>query len=168
MITLTVFVFGSADGASKMLDLIKELSNDEAIIVKDLAMVIWETGSEHPKTKQVNEKFSEATLSDAFWGLFFSKLFFIPSFGMGVAAAMGSLDGKFSDYGISRTFTKQVQHQVKEGSSALFSIASDKELKGVTDLAISKVFIFEIISNSLSKEGVERLQNDFGVSVESE
>jgi uncharacterized membrane protein len=168
LISLTAIVFGSPDGAPNMLDLIEELSNNEAIIIEDLAMVIWEAGSKHPKTKQINERIAQITLSDAFWGLLFSKIFFVPSFGMGVAAAMGSLDGKFSGYGISRTFTKQVQNQVKEGSSALFSIASDKDVKGVTDLAKSKGFVFQIISTNLSKEGLERLQNDFGVSVKSE
>ena len=122
LITLTAFIFDIHEGAQKMLDLIEEISINDPITLEDLAMVTWEPGVKNPKTKQTNGPISNGALSGAFWGLLFSRIFFIPSFGMAVGAAMGSLDGKFAAYGISNRFSNSVGEQVSEGTLSLIHI----------------------------------------------
>jgi uncharacterized membrane protein len=51
-------------------------------------------------------------------GLLFGLLFFIPVFGMAVAAGLGALMGKLTRTGIDRAFRHQVGDLVKPGTSA--------------------------------------------------
>jgi uncharacterized membrane protein len=82
---------------------------------------------------------------------------------MAVGAAMGALAGKFSDYGISKTFIKDVGEKVTEGTSALFLMTSDVVIDKVSEAVRQKGWEFEIISTSLSKEQEQQLRLDFGV-----
>ena len=52
-------------------------------------------------------------------GLLFGLLFFIPVFGMAVAAGLGALIGKLTRTGIDRAFRHQVRDLVKPGTSLL-------------------------------------------------
>lgn len=163
MESMTVFKFNSADGAQKMLNLVMVFSSQELITMDDAAIVTWPQGNKRPKTKYLNDLTGAGALGGAFWGLLFGLLFFIPFFGMAVGAAMGALAGKFSDYGISKTFIKDVGEKVTEGTSALFLMTSDVVIDKVSEAVRQKGWEFEIISTSLSKEQEQQLRLDFGV-----
>jgi uncharacterized membrane protein len=159
---MTVFKFDTADGAQKMLNLVMVLSSQELITLDDAAIVTWLQGNKRPKTKYLNDLTGAGALGGAFWGLLFGLIFFIPFFGMAVGAAMGALAGKFSDYGISKTFIKDVGEKVTEGTSALFLMASDVVIDRVSEAVRQKGWEFEIISTNLSKEQEQQLRLDFG------
>ena len=95
--------------------------------------------------------------------MLFGLIFFVPFFGMAVAAAMGALAGKFLDYGIDNNFSKSVGQKVTEGTSALFLMTSGAVTDKVTEAVKAKSWKFEIISTNLSKEQEEQLSSDFGV-----
>jgi uncharacterized membrane protein len=163
MESMTVYKFDTSDGAEKMLGLVMVLSSQDLITLDDVAIVTWPQGNKRPKTKSLHDLTGAGALGGAFWGLLFGLIFFIPFFGMAVGAAMGALAGKFSDYGISKTFIKDVGEKVTEGTSALFLMTSDVVIDKVSEAVRQKGWEFEIISTSLSKEQEQQLRLDFGV-----
>ena len=162
MATITTFKFDTADGADKMLDLVKGLSKQQLITLEDAATVSWPVGKKKPKTRQLADLTGEGALSGAFWGMLFGLIFFVPFFGMAIGAVMGALSGKFSDYGIDDEFIGKVREKVIEGSSALFLMTSQVVLDKVTDAVKEKGWHFELISSNLTKEQENKLRQDFG------
>ena len=159
MTTLTVLKFQTADGAEKALDVIKSLSKQQLITLKDAAIVTWPEGAKKPKTKQLANLAGAGALDGAFWGMLFGLIFFMPFFGMAIGAAMGALAGKFADYGIDDDFIKSVQGQVTEGTSALFLMTSDAVLDKVADAM--KEMDFDIIASNLTEEQEKELREAF-------
>jgi uncharacterized membrane protein len=159
MATLTVLKFNTPEGAGQMLQRIQDLQKKQLIKVQDAAIVSWPVGKKSPKTKQLASMTGVGALGGAFWGLLFGLLFFVPIFGLAVGAAMGALAGKFSDYGISDEFIRQVRSQVTEGTSALFLLTSDAVQDKVAE-ALRGVQ-FELIASNLTKEQEEQLRSTF-------
>jgi len=164
MTNIVAFRFDAPDGAGQMLELVQQLTVGQSIGVEDAAMVTWLSGEKKPRTKHVDELNSADALGGSFWGLLFGQIFFVPSLGMAVAAAMGALAGKFSTYGIDRRFTKGVGEQVVEGTSALFLITSQTVVDRFSTAARQKGWIFEIISTHLTPEQEQALRQDFAVA----
>ena len=74
---------------------------------------------------------------------------------------MGSLSGKFSDYGISTSFMNDIADKVTQGTSALILMVDEAEIYGVIQTAKQKELSFEIITTILSSEEEQQLQHDF-------
>lgn len=163
MSTITVCKFDTPDGAEKMLDLVKGLTQAQLITLEDAATVSWPKGKKKPKTRQLANLTGAGALGGAFWGMLFGLIFFVPFFGMAVGAAMGALSGKFSDYGIDDSFIKSVSEKVTEGTSALFMMTSKVVLDKVIGAVKEKGWEFELISSNLTKEQEQQLREDFGV-----
>ena len=125
MATLTVWKFGSADGADAAIGTLQGLASKELIKVHDAATVRWEEGKKKPKTRQLQDLTSEKAFGGAFWGLLFGLIFFVPLLGMAVGAATGAFSGMLSDAGIDDGFIDRVRQQVTPGTSALFVLSSD-------------------------------------------
>ena len=164
MTSIVAFRFGTPDGAGHMLELVQDLARGQSISVEDAAVVTWSPGERKPRTRHVGELTGACALGGSFWGLLFGQIFFVPSLGMAVAAAMGALGGKFSTYGIDRRFTKGVGEQVVEGTSALFLIASQTVVDRFSTAARQKGWIFEITSTHLTPEQEQALRQDFAVA----
>src|SRR3954451_4278560 len=161
MATLTAFKFDTADGASGMLNILKEAQTEELIQIQDAAIVTWPVGKKKPQTKQMNSMAGIGALDGAFWGLLFGLIFFVPIFGLAIGAAFGGLAGKMTDYGISDDFINKVRSQVTEGTSAIFLLTSG----GVVDRLAEKLQgrHFELISSNLSEEQEAGLRDAFQV-----
>ena len=160
MNTLTVFKFGTPEGALEMLNNVYKMQNEELITVVDAATVSWPEDRNAPKTKQAVNLTGAGAMDGAFWGMLFGLLFFVPGFGLAVGAAMGALTGHFADYGIDDAFIKRVRDEVEPGTSALFLMTTNavvdrvvEELKGMD---------FELVSTNLTKEQDEELRRAFG------
>ena len=159
MATLTVLKFDNPQGAEHVLEKLQMLQNDGFIKIEDAAMVSWPVGTKKPKTRQLENLVGKGALHNAFWGLLFGMIFFVPILGMAVGAAVGAMAGKMADYGISDEFIEETRSQVTEGTSALFLLTSDavkdkvaEELKGEQ---------FELIASNLTKEQEEQLMAAF-------
>ncbi|MGD9092720.1 MAG: DUF1269 domain-containing protein [Anaerolineales bacterium] len=162
--TIIVYKFDLPDGAEKMLNLVKVLSNQRSIHVDDLAIVTWPHGAKKPRTEHLHDMVGGEALGGAFWGMLFGLIFFIPFFGMAVCAAMGALVGKFSDYGIDKEFIRSVSDKVTEGTSALFFMSRDGALDQLSDAIKKQGWQLEIITTNLSKEQEQLLRQDFGTT----
>jgi uncharacterized membrane protein len=162
MATITVLKFETPQGAGEMLDLLKSLTKQRLITVRDAATVVWEKGKKKPKTKQLVGLAGLGALDGAFWGMLFGLIFFVPFFGMAIGAAMGALAGKFSDYGIDDDFIKSVRDKVTEGTSALFLMTSDAVMDKVVAAVKEAGPKFELVTSNLSNEQEEELHAAFG------
>ena len=161
MTTIAVFCFDTPGGAKEMLALVEELLARESLWLKDAAIVLWPEGKEKPNIEYLDELSNGEGLGTAFWGLLLSRIFIIPSFGVAVGAALGSLSGKFSDYGISISFMNDIADNVTQGTSALILMVDGAEIYGVIQTAKQKELSFEIITTILSSEEEQQLQHDF-------
>jgi uncharacterized membrane protein len=160
MTTISGFKFESADGAEKMVNLVKSLDKQQLIALLDAASVTWPEGKK-PKTKHLGDMTGEGALGGAFWGMLFGFIFFVPFFGMAVGAAMGALVGHFSNYGIDKDFIKAARDKVTEGTSAVFLMTSDAVTDKVTDAIKDSGLEFELFYTNLSNEQEEQLRQDF-------
>jgi len=161
MATISAFKFDTADGAGQMLELVQDLASGQSISVEDAAVVTWSPGERKPRTRHVGELTGACALGGAFWGLLLAQIFFVPSLGMAVAAAMGALAGKLSTYGIDRRFVQSVSEKVVEGTSALFLMTSRAVVDRIADAASQKGWAFELISTNLTPEQAQALRQDF-------
>lgn len=168
MSALTAYKFDTSDGANKMLDLIKNLSNQQLVTLDDAAIVTWPKGKKKPKTKHLDDMAGAGALGGAFWGMLFGLLFFMPFMGMAVGAAMGAVVGHFSNYGIDKDFIKQVSAQVTEGTSALFLLTENAVVDRVSDAVKKSGLKFTIISTNLTDAQEAQLKADFGVGADDQ
>lgn len=145
-----------------MLNILEDLCTGSGIILKDSAILVWSLGRRRPETQHLNGMTNPKALSGAFWGILFGMLFFIPDFGMAVAAAMGSLAGKYSDYGFDRSYINRIRDSISEGTSALFVMTSEAVLERITAEVKQRGTQFGIISTNLSDAEEQKLNEDFG------
>jgi len=164
MSTLTVWKFGTVDGAEKALAKLEDLQKQQLIQVLDAAIVSWPQGRNKPKTYQALNTVGAGALGGAFWGMLFGLIFFVPIFGMLVGAAAGALSGKFTDYGINDDFIKDLQSKVTEGTSALFLLTGQVTVDKV-EAAFTAEEKGELIHPNLSAEQEAKLREDFGAEV---
>ena len=159
MATLTVWKFGTAEGAENAQNTLKDLSREQLIKIHDAAVVSWPQGKKKPSTKQLTGLAGAGALGGAFWGLLFGLIFFIPLLGAAIGAAMGALSGSLTDVGIDDSFIKRVRDDVTPGTSALFLLSSD----AVVD-RLQQAFTgthAELVSTNLSKEQEDALREAF-------
>ena len=161
MTTITGFKFDTAAGAAEMVILVNDPVNQQLITLQDAAIVTWPEGKKHPMTRHLVGLAGEDALDDAFWGLLFGLIFFVPSLGMAFSSAMGSLVGHFSKYGIDRGFIKLVQEEVTEGTSVLFLVINEAVPDGVIKLIEESGLNVELFFTNLSEEQETRLRGDF-------
>lgn len=66
MATLTVFKFGTPDGAAQALGSLEELQKQQLLTILDAAIVTWPVGKKKPKTRQMFSTAAAGALSGAF------------------------------------------------------------------------------------------------------
>jgi len=157
--TLTVWKYDTAEGAGEAAQLLKQLSQQDLIHIRDAAIVSWPLDKKRPKTHQLDNVAAGGALGGAFWGLLFGLLFFIPFIGLAVGAATGALAGSLVDVGINDDFINSVKEEVVPGTSALFLMSSDVVMDKVHDAFASGHPT--LIRTNLSNEQEDRLRSAF-------
>ena len=159
MSALTVWKFGTPNGADAALEKLRLLQQQNLIMVQDAAVVSWEEGKNKPKTRELHDTRLGGALGGGFWGLLFGLIFFVPLLGLAIGAAAGALAGSLADVGISDSFIKSVRNQVTPGTSALFLLSSDAVFDRVrSEFADTEA---ELISTNMSQEQESRLRAAF-------
>src|SRR6478752_6454700 len=128
MATLAVWQLDSAGDASRSAGLLELLDRDDLLVIRDAAVVEWESGDRRPRTRRV-----AGELGTGFWGLLFGLVFFVPLLGAAIGATTGALAGALADVGIDDHFINRVRDQVTPGTSALFLLTSDSDVGHVHD-----------------------------------
>ncbi|MFI6677535.1 DUF1269 domain-containing protein [Kribbella sp. NPDC050470] len=125
MATLTVWKFGTWNGANQAIGTLEGLAKQGLIKVHDAASVSWQPEARRPKTRQVRNLTGVGAIGGMFWGMLFGMIFLMPFAGAAIGAASGAIAGSLVDVGISDDFIKSVRDQVTPGTSALFLLSSD-------------------------------------------
>jgi uncharacterized membrane protein len=165
MAALTVWRFGTADGAEKALSTLERLQKEELIRVVDAAVVTWPEGSKKPRTRQLHNLAGAGALGGMFWGMLFGLIFFIPLLGAAIGAAVGAVTGSLADVGIDDDFIKRVREKVTPGTSALFALTTDAVIDRVA--AEFRGTQAELISTNLSADQEAALRHAFEGSEET-
>jgi uncharacterized membrane protein len=160
MTTLTVWRFGSPDGADRAANILSRLTQDNLITVHDAATVSWRPNTKKPKTRQLHSITGTGALGGAFWGMLFGLIFFIPLLGAAVGAAVGALTGMLTDVGISDDLIRRLRNDIVPGTSALFILSSDAVLDKIrTSFEQERP---ELMFTNLSAAEEDRLRETFG------
>ena len=158
--TLTVWKYGTPEGAEEALGVLEQLKKEQLIEIHDAAVVSWPPDKKKPKTKELNSLTGAGAMGGAFWGLLFGLIFFVPLLGMALGAAIGGLTGSLTDVGIDDNFIKKVRDEVTPGTSALFLMTSGAVMDKVLDRFEGRDKP-ELIQTNLSEEDEAALRQAF-------
>src|ERR1700761_7722821 len=118
--TLSVWTFGTADGAAGALRVIERLQTRRRLSIEDAAVVTWPAGKYRPYSYQAGTIDGTAALSGAFWGLLFGLLFLLP---LADPAGAASRPAGLARAGLPDDLLRQLRGTVTAGTSALFLLA---------------------------------------------
>ncbi|GAA1779246.1 DUF1269 domain-containing protein [Nocardioides hankookensis] len=121
---MTVWQFGTVDGAGRAALALDRSSRTDEIGIQDAALVHWADGDRKPRTQHLACGLTAAPLDDGFWGLLFGLVFFVPLLGAAIGAAMGAETGALDDVGVDDRFMNRVRDRVTPGTSALFLLTT--------------------------------------------
>lgn len=150
--TLTVWKFGSWDGANQAIGTLEGLAKDGLIRMHDAASVSWQPEKRRPRTRQLRSMTGPGAVGGMFWGLLFGTIFLGPVAGAAIGAATGAFAGSLVDVGIDDDFIKSVRDQVTPGTSALFLLSSDEVTDQVRDTFRATGLRAQLIQSNLSDE----------------
>ena len=159
MATLTVWKFGSADGADTATRTLADLASQQLITIHDAATVTWDSGAKKPKTRQLHDLTRSGALGGMFWGLLFGMIFFIPLLGAAIGAASGALTAALSDVGIDDSFIKRARDEITPGTSALFVLTSEAVMDRVREAFAGQRP--ELLFTNMSREQEDTLRSVF-------
>ncbi|HEY3562451.1 MAG TPA: DUF1269 domain-containing protein [Kribbella sp.] len=150
--TLTVWKFGSSDGANQAIGTLEGLAKDGAIRMHDAASVSWQPEKRRPRTRQLRSMTGPGAVGGMFWGLLFGTIFLGPITAVAIGAATGAFAGSLVDVGIDDDFIKSVRDEVTPGTSALFLLSSDEETDKVRATFRATGLRAQLIQSNLSDE----------------
>jgi uncharacterized membrane protein len=160
MTTLTIWRFGSPDGAQHAAHRIQSVARNQLIVVHDAAVVWWPPDRKRPKLRQLNDLKGRGALSGAFWGMLFGLIFLIPLVGAAVGAAAGAAGGALSDVGIDDDLIQRIREQLTPGTSALFLLTSGAVIEKIQDVFAADERP-DLLFTNLSPEYEEALREIF-------
>ena len=159
MTTLTIWRFGSPDGARLASRRVEELARERLVFVHDAAVVSWPLDRKRPKLRQLHDLAGRGALSGAFWGMLFGLLFLMPLAGAAVGAAAGAAGGALSDVGIDDDLIRRIKERLSPGTSALFLLTSDAVIDRISDVFADDRP--ELVFTSLTPDQEEALREIF-------
>lgn len=163
MAALTVWKFGTWDGANQAIGTLESLAKQGLIKVHDAASVSWQPEARRPRTRQVRNLTGVGAIGGMFWGMLFGMIFLMPFAGAAIGAASGALAGSLVDVGISDDFIKSVRDQVTPGTSALFLLSSDAVQDKIrATFAATGLQMPQLIQSNLTTEQEAALREMFG------
>jgi uncharacterized membrane protein len=161
MSSLTVWRFGSTDGAQHALRVLGDQDGRQLLAALDAALVTWEIGQSKPRIRELRAARQHGALGGGFWGLLFGLIFFVPMLGLAIGAAAGALIATMANVGISDSFIREVREKVTPGTSALFLLSPEAVLDIVADGLAGAGADVQPVRTNLSREQEEKLRAAF-------
>jgi uncharacterized membrane protein len=127
---LSVWTFGTTDGAAAALRIIERLQTRRRLSVEDAAVVSWPAGQHRPYSYQAGTIDGTAALSGAFWGLLFGSLFLLPLADPDGAATRPA---GLARTGLSDELLAELRRTITAGTSALFLLAGHPALEVIRE-----------------------------------
>jgi uncharacterized membrane protein len=153
--SLVVLAFETMDEADKVHEaLVKGMKagllqiEDAAVVVKD------EEGKVNVKNQVARGTWISTGVGGAL-GLLIGGIFF-PLGGLVMGLAGGALVGRMMDLGVDSSFVKDIEQEIKPGTSALFVLISNADPAGA--LALLRPFSGKVLQTNLSTQAEEGLR----------
>lgn len=154
-----MLAFSSQSGAERIIADIHALQEQSDMDISDAAVVICKLDG-RIRIKHATNLGQAELLGDAFWGVLFGMVFFIPWQGVSTLSYTDDRTGNLNEYGINDSFIKETGSTIQPGHSALFLLVSNfTEDKLIKVLSRHKATLLKI---DLSREDVVKLSEAFG------
>ncbi|MCI5059353.1 MAG: DUF1269 domain-containing protein [Flavobacteriales bacterium] len=154
----------SYDSMSKAEECLKRMQNLEHQYYADIKDAVIAEVKEDQKVKlhQTNNLTVTSAISGGFWGSFIGLLLTGP-LGMliigGVTASLSALSARWTDYGISDPFMKDLSSHLKPGRAVVFVLLEDVTFDKL--VAEIKPLKGDILHSSFSDKQIEALQMEY-------
>ena len=157
--SLIVLAFDSDAEAEKVHEALVKGKKEGVLQIDDAAIVVKdEQGKVHVKN-QISRGTWTATGVGGLLGLLIGSIFF-PLGGLVMGLAGGALVGRLMNLGVDGKFVKQVEEELKPGTSALFILTANAN--PTAELAILRQFQGKVIQTNLSTDAEESLRRSLG------
>jgi len=157
--SLIVLAFDSDAEAEKVHEALVKGKKEGVLQIDDAAIVVKdEQGKVHVKN-QISRGTWTATGVGGMLGLLIGSIFF-PLGGLVMGLAGGALVGRLMNLGVDGKFVKQVEEELKPGTSALFILTANAN--PTAELAILRQFQGKVIQTNLSTDAEESLRRSLG------
>ena len=126
---LSAWTFGTEDGASFALALLRDLVAGDGVRVHDAATLSWEADAPVPRICEAPAFASAGSPGAEFWGLLFGLTYAVPL----IEAAVGRIGEEpaagLGRIGVDQTFTHKLRDRLVPGSSALLVLSDESSLE---------------------------------------
>ena len=123
MTTLTVWAFADADTVYRAERDLGMLAARHSLGVEDGAVLTWPANRSRPRTRQLQSIALTAAVGDAFWGILFGTVFFIPTLGLLANSDVATLSSALRGIGIDENFINELRRVLSPSTSALFVLS---------------------------------------------
>ncbi len=161
MSRLLVFVLCTEAEVDQMITEIQSLKDQQLITIMDAASVARRL-DDSVMIKQADSLTGTDALGGPFWGMLIGMLIFLPWLGVPVNTITRSLNSKYSGWGLTDSFIKEVGASIMPGYSALFLlITTMKEDRIIEAVSRHKA---TLLQKSLSSDDESKLRMAFGAA----
>ena len=157
--SLIVLAFDTEDEATQVHEALVSAKKEGLLQIEDAAVVVKDADGKVHAKNQVSRGTWMSTGVGGALGLLIGSIFF-PIGGLVLGLAGGALVGRMMDLGVDGKFVKEVEEEIKPGTSALFILAGNADPTGV--LAVLRQFKGRVIQTNLSSEAEESLRKALG------
>jgi uncharacterized membrane protein len=161
MTDLVVLAFDAEDTAEQVRNKLVDLNKQYLLNLREAVEVVRHSDGK-VKIKDEPRLTGIGALGGAFWGFLIGLIFLMPEVGFAVGAVGGAIVGHFTNYGIDRSYMKQVEESIQPGQSAIFIVANDLHLDRIEPEL--KAYHPRVLRTSLSADQEEKLREAFGTA----
>jgi uncharacterized membrane protein len=159
MNNLIVLTFDNMEEADKVHQALVQGKKEGVIQIDDAAVVVKDTDGKVHVKNQVARGTWTATGVGGLLGLLIGTIFF-PIGGLIFGLAGGALVGRMMNLGVDGKFVKDVEAEIKPGTSAIFVLS--KTENPTAELAILRQFKGKVLQTTLDTEAEESLKKALG------
>jgi uncharacterized membrane protein len=157
--SLIVMAFEGVDEAEKVHAALVQGKKEGVLQIDDAAVIVKDAEGKVHVQNQVSRGSWSAVGVGGFFGLLIGSIFF-PMGGLLLGLAGGALVGRMMNLGVDGKFVKQVEEEIKPGTSALFVLVGNAD--PTAELAILRQFKGKVLQTNLSSEAEESLRKALG------
>ena len=157
--SLIVIAFEGVDEAEKVHAALVQGKKEGVLQIDDAAVIVKDAEGKVHVQNQVSRGTWSATGVGGLLGLLIGSIFF-PIGGLVLGLAGGALVGRMMNLGVDGKFVKQVEEEIRPGTSALFVLVGNAD--PAAELAILRQFKGKVLQTNLSSEAEESLRKALG------
>ena len=156
--SLIVLAFETEDEAEKVHEALVKGKKEGLLQIDDAAVIVKDADGKVHVKNQISRGTWTATGVGGLLGLIIGTIFF-PIGGLVLGLAGGALVGRMMNLGVDGKFVKDVENEIKPGTSALFILGKGDP---TATLAVLRQFNGKVLQTNLDSEAEESLKKALG------